>query len=225
MIYHAYSAYIHSSPDVKRRLDFAKSTWSLQPWVDLPLPDSIGRRVEDELSGVPCVKEIVDFAANDKQSSDIVVLTNTDICCSSDCCVKIVCGLMFSDAVCCKRRNFPKLTRHLASSEISSGVLCNGLDLFAFRVGWWRSNRDEFPDMVIGRENWDFVLYVLIEITNPKRDIVLPDLIYHEAHVSDWIKPDNINRLSSQLYNRELGEPWMERRGVNPSRFHSADWK
>ena len=224
MIYHAYSAYNPLDTETKRRVVFARSTWACQPWIECPLPDSLSRKCDDCLSGVPFIKDIVDNADRAKNDEDIIVLTNSDISCSVECCYKIVASLMFSDAVAAKRRDFPKLDVALTQSEIRRGDVYKGLDLFAFRSGWWRKHRQELPDVVIGREKWDYVFFVLIEITNPGNGLVLDDVIYHESHQSPWSNPSLYNKLDSQLNNRNVCDPWLRSKNVDLSRFCQDGW-
>ena len=71
-----------------------------------------------------------------------------------------------------------------------------GADLFAFTKGWWLQWGPTFPDLIIGKPNWDWVLRFLMaySVQGPEmlrgdqneigRAIEMPGIIYHEKHPS-----------------------------------------
>jgi hypothetical protein len=224
MIYHVYSAYSPTNPDTRRRMDLAEQTWEIQGWKEIPVPDSLVRRFVDDKSRVPYIRDIINFGCDGKESTDIVVLTNSDICCVPECRIEIVAGLMFSDAVCASRRDFGKLTSPLSKSQASTGIHYPGIDLFAFRVGWWMKNGSDYPDLLLGREIWDLVMFCLMERTNPNSQIRISDLIYHENHYQFWSDPKHKYKLKSQLHNISLGRGWLDSRGISMGRFSHQYW-
>ena len=224
MIFHAYSAYNPSNPETQRRMRLAAQTWAIQPWQDCPVPESLVRNFVDSISCVPYIHDIIEFACYGKQPSDIIVLTNSDICVAPDCCQEIAAGLMFSRAVCGSRRDFRKLDAPLSKAQIQTGVHYPGTDLFAFRVGWWCQHKSDYPDLLLGREIWDLVMFCLMEKTNPGENVRLWNLIYHETHYQFWADPKHNGTLKSQLHNVNIGRQWMSAHQINVDRFSSQHW-
>lgn len=224
LIYHAYSAYKPSNPDTERRMKLAAQTWSVQQWEECPVPESLVRCFVDAHSCVPYIHDIIDYACFGKLESDIVALTNSDICVAPDCCNHIAAGLMFTRAVCGSRRDFRRLDKPLSRAQIETGSHYPGTDLFAFRVGWWNEHKADYPDLLLGREIWDLVMFCLMERTNPGDNVRLWNLIYHEYHYQFWADPKHNGTLKSQLHNVNIGRQWLQSKGVNVDRFSNTNW-
>jgi hypothetical protein len=216
MIFHVYSHYTPSNPETARRMKLARRTWQTQQWQDLPVDERKGRVFRDRGGAIPYIKDIVEIATDDKADSDVIVLTNADICVSPNCCSTIAIALQCLDAAYCFRRDFGRLDTPLPVPIIKTGTHYVGSDLYAFRVGWWREYEIHFPDMLLGRECWDAILRLLIDRTHPGCNPTLHDLIYHEKHPSTWENPTNKRTLPSQLHNVALARSWMLANGYNP---------
>lgn len=216
MIYHAHCVYNPRSKETQRRMNLARRTWEEQPWIDCPIPERSCRLFSDRGGVVPYIKDLFAEAINGKDNGDIIVFTNSDICVSPICCVSIVAALQSIDAGYCFRRDFGRLDQPLPVQKIKTGIHYCGSDLYAFRAGWWRQYRREYPDLLLGREAWDAVLRLLIDETHPGKNCTLYNLIYHEKHSSTWENPLNKRTLRSQLYNVELAKQWMMVSGYNP---------
>lgn len=216
MIYHAHCVYNPSSKETRRRMRLAKRTWDCQSWTDCPIPERTGRLFVDQAGTVPYIKDLWAAAVSSKNSEDIIVFTNSDICVGPHCCVRIAAALQSIDAGYCFRRDFGRLDHPLTSSVIKTGIHYVGSDLYAFRVGWWRRYSKEYPDMLLGREAWDAIMRLLIDETHPGRNCTIYDQIYHEWHPSTWENPAKRRTLRSQLYNLELAKGWMHASGHNP---------
>jgi len=216
MIYHVHSAYTPKNSETARRMQLAKLTWSTQPWKEIPVFDSEVRVFQDRGGKVPYVKDILDKGAQGKDPSDILVFTNSDICVRSNCAMMIAAALQGISAAYCFRRDFGRLNGPLPDKAIPKGHPYVGSDLYALRVGWWKHYREDFPDMLLGRECWDAVLRLLIDYTSPGQHPTLQNLIYHEWHASTWEAPQNRGSLASQQYNQGLARAWMRAWGYNP---------
>lgn len=216
MIYHVYSHYRPKDQNTRRRINLAKATWKAQTWEEIPVGDHDVRCYKDHMGVVPFVKDIVNFAAKEKDPSDILVLTNADICVASNCCFKIVGALQSIQAAYCFRRDFGRLTGPLPDESIHKGNHYCGSDLYAFRVGWWNRHKADFPELLMGREAWDAILRILIEMTHPNQNPTLYDLIYHERHASVWENPRNRRTIPSQMHNVRIARDWMLSFGFMP---------
>ena len=197
----------------------AKRTWARQPWTEIPISDHQVRCYQDPKGKVPDIKSIIGLAVTDKKDEDIIILTNSDICVSSDCSIKIAVAMQSISAAYCFRRDFRRLPDILPDAAIQRGHQYCGSDLYAFRVGWWRKYENEFPDMLLGREAWDAVLRVLIEQTHPKQNPTVYNLIYHENHASVWENPINRRSIPSQLYNIDLARSFCWGVGFDPRKI------
>ena len=217
MIYHAHSHYRPKDPESLRRMNLAGVTWNKQPWVDFPVEESGGRLYTDSIGSVPFVKDILDSACKGRSDNDIVVFTNSDTCVSGNCSFLIAAQLQVCDAAYCFRRDFQRLTSELSDDDIEHGSLYCGTDLKAFRVRWWRLNRDNFPDLLLGRESWDAIMRLLMGITHPGVSSELRNLIYHERHPTSWENPANRYTVKSQLHNIALAKTWLKLHNIKPS--------
>jgi hypothetical protein len=216
MIFHVYSAYTPTNIDTIRRMRLARRTWDVQPWSDLPVKEERTRLFRDRAGRIPYIKDIIHLASKLKEDVDIIVLTNADICVAGNCCFAIVAALQSIDAAYCFRRDFVRLDVPLPLRTIKMGTHYAGSDLYAFRVGWWRTYQNHFPDMLLGRECWDAILRLLIDKTHSNKNTTLHDLIYHERHASVWENPANKRTLPSQMHNVSLAKSWMLANDFNP---------
>ena len=219
MIYHVYSSYQPKDSGTARRMRLAARTWVNLPWTNLPVGDEQVRLYRDIKGVVPFVQDILKVGIRDKKDEDIIVFTNADICVSTDCCFKITMALQSVDAVYCFRRDFRNLNVIVPDAAIKQGHHYCGSDLYAFRVGWWRTYKKEFPDMLLGREAWDAVLRILIEQTHPDQNVTLHNLIYHEKHASVWENPNNRRTIPSQIHNINLAKEFCYTFGFDPRRI------
>lgn len=218
MILHVYSSYHPQNKDTQRRMALAQRTWASQQWKEIPVSDNQVRTTHDRAGTVPFVKDLIAAGIQMKDTdNDILVFTNSDICVSKDCCLKITSALQGTNAIYCFRRDFARLDTPLPGPIIGKGNHYPGTDLFAFRIFWWNENEQYFPDMLLAREAWDAILRILIEHTNPNRECALPNLIYHEWHPSAWEQRENRKTLAGQLHNLALARQWMVQSGLNPA--------
>lgn len=201
------------------RQSVARQTWQRQRWLELPVADNKLRRLFRERDrALPYVKDLFDIACDTMPDPDIVVYTNADICVRADCCARVAALLQGADAAWAYRRDFNhELRAPLPDQDIVKGHFYPGSDLYAFRVGWWRKHRHHMPDMILGRELWDPCLRLVIERTNPGREVELKDLIYHQRHDSFWERRENRYALPGQIYNLKTGASWLRANGVDPA--------
>lgn len=219
MILHVYSDFVSSNPDTRRRMDLARQTWREQKWVEVPIQNHQVRRFADELGEVPIVKDMVDLAVKNAGSTDIVCLSNSDICFADNASIEIVCHLQKSPAIFCNRRDFIRLDKPLSQDEIRRGHEYCGTDLFAFRVVWWDFVKHSIPDMLLGREAWDSIFRKTIQLTCQALPTKASDLTYHERHPSGWEQSVNRYRVKGQIHNLTLALNWCRMRGINPREF------
>lgn len=219
-IHHLFSAFVPSDPETARRHRIAQSTWPRQPWKDCGVrDDQLPRLWHEKGRSYPYVKDLFDFACHDKPNCDIMVFTNTDIMVRGDCCARVAEALQTSDACYSYRRDWHhRIDSPPPDKDFEKGLDYAGSDLAGFRVGWWRDNREEMPDMIIGFEAWDTVLRTLIDETNPNGS-PMRDIICHERHGSYWENPAHRYKLKSQQHNLGLAKAFLMERGLNPQNY------
>lgn len=172
----------------------------------------------------PYLKDLFDAACAGRNDDDIVVFTNADIGVVTDACFRIAVALQLADAGYSFRRDLHKQVVAVPKDEdlLFWHQYC-GTDLFFFRVGWWRDNKDEMPDMIPAREAWDPVLRVLITDTHePNQQLAVPNLCWHERHGGNngyWENPANRYTLPGQIHNLRLAKAFMLRHGRKPATF------
>lgn len=217
-IYHCFTAYQPKDADTRRRNTVAQRTWKDQPWIEVPIKDAdLPRMFREDGRAWPYIKDLFDLATKDRDPEDIVVYTNADIHVRSDTCRQIREAMKTSQAIYGYRRDFVRLLRPLRDAEYERGENYCGSDIKAFRVGWWRANRDQMADMVLGGEAWDPMIRLLIDQTNPASRNSIPNLIGHERHASFWEAAENRYRLEMQKHCLRTAHAWFTARGVDPA--------
>lgn len=221
MIVHVHSAYTPSNPEATRRHAIAQSTWPVAGWdlrcvTDAELP----RLFREKGRPLPYIRDLFNVATASLSNSDIVVFTNADIGVATNARFRIAEALQFNDATYAFRRDFyHRVESPIADADIGTGRHYPGSDLFAFRAGWWRAWRDDYPDLLLAREAWDACLRVLIEQTNPNKPVSLPDIIWHERHDNGWENAAIRYSLPGQVHNLRLAYVWLTLRGLRPESF------
>jgi len=211
-IIHVYQRMPWATGKEKRRNEIAAKTWDKVGWVDLGLDDSCFVRnssnvIPNETKNIPMIKDMLRMACIGRNDKDVLVLTNSDTCVSSNLLEKL-CGQMPAYAY---RRDFDNIDKPISDDNICLGKMYAGSDLFVFRVGWWRRNHALFPDMVLGRHSWDRILRQLIKLSEGRE---IENCIYHERHPSAWENPRNLNNDLSNLRNAKLARQWLQDRKI-----------
>jgi hypothetical protein len=216
-LYHVFTQYVPKDPDTIRRNTLAQTSWPRQFWRPCPVRDEdVPRLWQEEGRSFPYLRDLFDFSVQGKLDTDIIIHTNADIHVRSDCSLRICFALQETDACYCFRRDFARLDSVPPDDVFVTGHDYPGHDLTAFRVGWWRQHRSEMPDMVVGFEAYDPCIRILIDKTNPGKDVTLHDLIAHERHSSYWEKSENRYRLNGQKYNIALAKGFLSANGIDP---------
>jgi hypothetical protein len=162
---------------------------------------------------LPYIKDVIDFAAGKARHDDeILVFTNADTVILPDAPAEV--RKKLADGDCCYSRrvdvssgDYPYTREQLTRYPRHCGA-----DLFAFRVGWWKQHRDEFPDLLIGCEGWDWVARRILERHNPGAEID-PPVICHERHSPVWAYTLNIHDNPGQVWNRIESARWARANG------------
>lgn len=220
MMLHIYTEYQPQDPDTLRRQRVARLTWAKQRWQERPVTDAeLPRMWREEGRAFPFIRDILDFGTRHAADTDIGIFTNADICVSTKCAVLAAAALQSTEAAYCFRRDFQHaFDQPIPDSDIGKGQDYAGSDFYAFRVSWWRKQRDDFPDLIAGLELWDACMRLLIDLTNPDKPTKLRDLIYHQRHggPTHWEHSQNRYRWKGQDYCLRTGAAWLKKHGVNP---------
>ncbi len=217
MIYHIFTARPLLDADTARRVNLAKLSWFHQKWTEVPCRDEdLPRMFKENGRAFPYLKDVFNFACDNKLSEDTIVYTNDDIHVATNCCQRIEEMLKQTDALYGYRRDFAKLTGQVPDKDFILGNNYCGSDLCAFRVRWWRRHGLEMGDMILGGEAWDPMYRTLCERTNPGKQCSLRDAICHERHASYWEKAENRYSLQMQKYCLRVAWNWFRARGIDP---------
>jgi hypothetical protein len=84
------------------------------------------------------------------------------------------------------------------------------MDLFAFTRAWWQRWCHKYPDMILGCEAWDMLLYKLMELSCKSGDFQVHAVIYHEKHESFWESHGNRLNNPGQKWARTLAHNWLK---------------
>lgn len=215
-------AFIHVSSATKkyaeteRRETFAHQTWqrvySSGNWTFVT-PGNLRLHSEERL---PLVRDVFDLAAAESRSGlEMIVMTNADVCAASN--VEVLLSACGHIAYSHRHDVQSRVDTPIPDSTIGNHPKYPGVDIFSITVALWNSIRHDYPDMLIGREAWDAVMLVLF---NENKAVEIPHAFYHEAHSSYWCKPENINSLPGQRWNRHLAYEWMVNRHVDPATYN-----
>lgn len=196
--------YPPNDPEEHRRMERAKDSWDRQKVLDGHWGTWQHQRTRSskdfkDSRDLPFLKDMLDQAAN---RGDIAVLTNSDTIVHPDA------GEVIRERCnpCC----------YSARSDITrSGDVIGtykGVDLIAVQSWWWKQNRNKYPDLLLGCEGWDAIIWMWFDEVNSKARIE-PPIISHEIHASFWNQPENHIDNIGQRYNRALTTLWMIENG------------
>jgi hypothetical protein len=215
---HVWSDYERNDYGAAQRHLIASMTWETEftkdQWIDRPVLDSeFTRNSGSELGEkktVPFVNDLLQKGADEAGPNDVIVFTNDDTCVRPGLTRILLdevpkCGAIFGS-----RREHAKLMRPLTLEQMMKGYKHVGADVFAFTRAWWDENKADFPDMLIGFEQFDLVLKKLILVTGGRE---LDDLCYHSVHLPDWVKRretagGKFNRTQAFNWYKQHGLPW-----------------
>lgn len=201
--------------DEARRFDYAMSTWKFHfnsgDMLEFPTKVSQWKRSSADMGDprpAPFFKDIINHGMSHAMDEDVVVYCNRDIFLTSHAPERILDGVSQHGVMVAWRRNLKpkagKIYKHVTNARKDGGV-----DLIAFTKQWWSKNQHEIPDMLIGREAYDWILRIIAEEKHGK-DIYRDDIIGHEPHESFWKKNKKTN--PGQQHNRALAKVFFARR-------------
>lgn len=210
---HVWNDYPANGDDLKR-YSFARSTWLAEydrsAWIECPVSDKDLKRNSKTVLGevIPCpfIKDIFDIGCNAGEDSDILVYTNRDICLMPGIGKAIAKQLQSVAGLSCHRWDFHSDNLPEIHFDLMKGTWYCGCDLFAFKIGWWKKHRNEYPDMVSAREAFDWILRELIKLHGGAE---WHTGIYHVAHSSYWYQPRVKNSNPAQLHNKHLARQFL----------------
>lgn len=215
-------------PETARRMELARMTWETEykrgNWVPLRYHRNHAERTSASAFGdsreMPFIRDMLDYAATwSKRDDSIIVLTNADVCFTPGLTGWVLDAIASHGSAFTHRWDFAKLvTRKINERHVGRGAWYPGSDAFAFTVGWWKANRERFPDMVLGCECWDLVMRNLIRLTGGTE---IERAIYHEKHASFWEQPSNHNTNPGNVHNRALSARFFR---DNPT-ANPNDWR
>jgi hypothetical protein len=153
------------------------------------------------------IKDMLDIAAARSGSEDeILVLTNADVGMLPGTARRV--GWLVSRFGSCFGHRmdwFEPIKRPLTRDEVLAGRWYCGSDLFGMSVGWWKLNRAEYPDMLVGSEAWDWIMR---ELMISKGGVILEGALYHEHHERQNLEP-------GRTWNRRHATSWLRARGIH----------
>lgn len=213
MIYHIWRHYPARNRDEQRRNALAKSSWPSKNRTSIPVEaENLPRLFEEPPRALPFVRDVFNFGVRGLPDDAMMLFTPTDIGLSTHALASIELALSKEDAGDGNRHLFPgNLTKVPSDAEIASARQDYGKGMWFFRAGWWRKVRRDFPDMILPRTAWDWMMKTLIKETSKSRYIELPGLCWHQEH--QWLYHDatmfgnryNIFLARQFLHEHKLG--------------------
>jgi hypothetical protein len=222
-LYHVWSRFGPVDEETARRMELARATWQAEytatgRWIPRGIETDVGFETSAKFGDprpVGFVRDAVDHAADGIGSSDIIAWTNADVCLTPGITGWAIDHCARAGAAFTHRWDFDRLDEPFRSeSEVIRGDWYPGSDAFFFTAGWWRRHRNEYPDMLIGREQCDEVLRQLIKRHG---GLEIHGAVYHERHASFWEAGANRETNPGNVYNRKLARKWFLRTGYGPN--------
>lgn len=224
--FHVWSSF-PSTDDTARRQELAYGTWA-ENFVTgevypLPVEDGTFRTTKEYLKdtrSLPFIRDLIDWGVKHALPEDVVFLTNSDVCLSPSAMPQMR-ATFDSGApnLFAWRHNFHGPLTH-PLRECRMGTKDGGVDLVAFRPEFWKAQRHQFPDFVLGCETWDYVYRILIAENN---GAALDGAIYHELHAAQWRDTDFRYTNPGQVFNIRQGQNFFRRRGHSPDGVPSLE--
>lgn len=210
---HIWSEYPATGDDA-RRYAFTKTTWEaewpLANWHPKPLTDNMFKRnsrtVLKDVRTVPFIKDMIELGIEHAADDDVIVLSNADTCFMKGIGKAILRDTKAFGALSAHRWDFDKGNEPEHHFDLMRGVWYCGCDLFAFTVSWWKKHRDEYPDMLLGTEAWDWMFRELIKLSGG------PEWhtgTWHHRHTPFWHGPRVKNSNPAQLHNKHLARQFL----------------
>jgi hypothetical protein len=189
---HVYTEQEKMHPRDRQRYDRAQVTWKTEPRIKV----MDGRN----LNGVYYFKDMI---ARGFELSDSVLYTNADIAFCSD--IELpgihrldsIGGCVYSH----RRDTMKPIVPWTQAQALKLGKPFHGVDLVLMTRDFWSRERDGFPDLLISREGFDWIIKYLGER--------IEDCIYHEKHMAYWFT----HRLTDlgNLQNRARCLEWANK--------------
>lgn len=211
----AYDSYRPTDAEALARNEFAHLTWEyhFEQGDVLNCPtgvDSLGRSSADlgDDRPVPFFKDVINHGMAIAQPEDVVAYCNSDIVVSSRMPETILDHIKQHGISLGWRRSLkPEYGRMYKTFKNCKKD--GGIDLICFTPQWWSEHSKNLPDMLIGREAFDWVLWKYA-LGVHGHSIFMEDIIGHEPHQSFW----KVNRKTNkgQMHNRALAKIFFARR-------------
>ncbi|HEU4344077.1 MAG TPA: hypothetical protein VFU31_21185 [Candidatus Binatia bacterium] len=207
---HCWSDYERSA-GAKSRHGMALGSWTVEKnrrhevWDSVPTSGK-GSLFEGRL--LHSVKSILDSGlAAARSDDDLLVLTNDDTGFVPGITESLLEVASWPLPACYAHRMDVDRSDGALSSTIDGGAY-PGVDLFAMGVRLWKEWRKEFPECVVGAEQWDLAMLALMRRVGA---IELPGIIWHQAHHPAWVGP---NAHKANQFNRRACGLWFAKLGV-----------
>jgi len=211
-LHHVWSQRQHWGADLRRH-EVARESWNREyesgHWKASPVSESQLRRTSKsalhDARRLPFLRDILDLALGRTLPDDLIVFTNDDIVFAAGLTDTL---LEIESAAWASRMEFIRMPTLPSCIDIIGGRKHCGADLFAMTPAWWKTNRRDYPDMVLGCEALDLVMRKLMLATG---GVELHAAIAHEEHASWWISHRND---AAALHNRKLAAAWLGKRNL-----------
>jgi len=208
LTYHHYK----STSEEEKRMELARKNWEKFKWTTIPFYLNKNKRssklLGDTRRCLPFLKDIIGEAiAKINNDNYILVYTNSDLLFTIEAEDKIR-EKIENIGFCFNRRvDLAEVTTIKKSTELIKCKSIAEVDMFGFKIAWWKKYLNHIPDFVIGCEAWDHVISSIMRLLNYKSEIE-EKITYHKKHRSFWRKTDNQSNKAQQ-YNLRLARKWL----------------
>lgn len=199
----------------KRRFDYARSTWQFHfgqgQVMEFPTHvrqwDRSSRDMGDPRP-VPYLKDVLDYGCKYARPEDVIVYCNKDAFLTTHAPERIIESVNRNGMAVAWRRNLNPSPGRMYK-DVTNAKRDGGADLIAITPAWWGEHSKNYPDMLIGRECFDWVIRIMAEELHGK-SIYVDNVVGHIPHESFWKKNKKTN--PGQIHNRSLAKIFFARR-------------
>jgi len=175
---------------------------------------------------MPFIKDIIDIGFENLRDEDVIVLTNSDISFTTDAFKYI--KKYTKKYGCCFAFRYDSQQMIEDETWYSSHELDAyfdwyvGSDVFAITKAWWKRWGPMYPDLLIGKPNWDWIMRSLMgysiigdKVWNQSLDTIgnianCGSIIYHEKHESYAELKDLYFNDKANLWNWKIAYEWFK---------------
>lgn len=215
MIHHIWRK-IARNQDEESRNRLAQNSWNQPNRISVPVRlDDLPRYYNEPPQRLPYVEDVFDFGVRALPDDAKMMFTPSDIGLATHAAATIEKAFETEDAGDGFRHSFPAGLSELPTDSTISAAPTDSKGIWWFRAGWWRRNRGQFADLILGRAAWDWVAHVILQETATRSYVELLGCAWHVDHPRLYHE----DVMVGNQHNLELVRKFLEKHGRGDPAF------